>query len=508
MKCVKCENIEKDPITGMLICLTCGNVVEESSIVQGIEFDNNQKATGTFIDANKSSYFTPGGFNTLSQMIDPTQMRLNKVYKYMVQVATVLTIPTSVLERAKRLYNIASNKKFTQGRKTKQIVGAILYLACRLHCTKHLLIDFSEVLQINLFVIGSAYLKLVKLLSMTVKVIDPSLYMHRFCNKLGFGLKAREVENTALKIMQFLKRDWITTGRRPSGLCGACLLISAKLHGFRISIDEVSAVVRVCNETIKKRILEFSLTKVAMMSKEEFEKFETSHFYLGCNPPAFTRNREKEEKENEQKENKDKTKEEKDNSQKENENSQKEVTYENKQQEKDINKNNTEESDNKKEKDKEVNNTSDFEDEEEKEIPENVEKTKEVITNQNEQTKPNEDVFLAPLPVKPKSVKSETEFLSTLEEKDEMKYLYTENEYVVRKHIWEIMYKDWLDEQKEKKMMEKLKPSEPKKIRIRKISTASTPEGSTPYEAIKNSTKFGKKINYNFVKTLFRKKKI
>ena len=91
---------------------------------------------------------------------------------------------------------------------------------------------------------------------------------------------------------------------------------------------------------------------------------------------------------------------------------------------------------------------------------------------------------------------------------EQPEYLYTENEYVVRKHIWEIMYKDWLDEQKEKKMMEKLKPSEPKKIRIRKISTASTPEGSTPYEAIKNSTKFGKKINYNFVKTLFRKKKI
>ena len=35
------------------------------------------------------------------------------------------------------------NKKFTKGRKTKQIVGAVLYLACRRDCTKHLLIDFS-----------------------------------------------------------------------------------------------------------------------------------------------------------------------------------------------------------------------------------------------------------------------------------------------------------------------------------------------------------------------------
>ena len=97
--------------------------------------------------------------------------------------------------------------------------------------------------------------------------------------------------------MQFLKRDWITTGRRPSGLCGACLLISGKLHGFKLTIDEVASVVRVCNETIKKRIVEFSLTKVAMMSKEEFDQFENAHYYTGSDTPAFTRNREKEEEE-------------------------------------------------------------------------------------------------------------------------------------------------------------------------------------------------------------------
>lgn len=200
MKCAKCENVQKDPNTGMTICLTCGNVLEDSNIVQGIEFDGDQKATGTFVGIDGPSYFNKGGArNTLSQMIDPTQIRLNKVYRDMLQVANILTIPTNVVDRAKKLYNIASNKKFTQGRKTQQIVGAVLYLACRWACTKHLLIDFSEVLQMNLFLIGSAYLKLVKLLNLEIRIIDPSLYMHRYCNKLEFGNKAREVENTALK---------------------------------------------------------------------------------------------------------------------------------------------------------------------------------------------------------------------------------------------------------------------------------------------------------------------
>ena len=72
------------------------------------------------------------------------------------------------------------------------------------------------------------------------------------------------------------------------------------------------------------------------------------------------------------------------------------------------------------------------------------------------------------------------------------------------------MYKDWLDEQKEKRLIEKVRPTEPKKIRLRKISTATNAEGAlnSPYEAIKSSTKFGKKINYSFVKSLFRKKKV
>ena len=80
MKCKKCENIQKDPITGMLICLTCGNVIEDSQIVQTLEFDTNQNARGTFLDLEKPSYFNSGR-NDLSRMIDPTQIRLNKVYK-------------------------------------------------------------------------------------------------------------------------------------------------------------------------------------------------------------------------------------------------------------------------------------------------------------------------------------------------------------------------------------------------------------------------------------------
>ena len=64
-------------------------------------------------------------------------------------------------------------------------------------------------------------------------IIDPSLYIHRFASKLEFGDKTHLVSMSALRLVQRMKRDWIQTGRRPSGICGAALLIAARVHGFR-----------------------------------------------------------------------------------------------------------------------------------------------------------------------------------------------------------------------------------------------------------------------------------
>jgi transcription factor IIIB subunit 2 len=61
--------------------------------------------------------------------------------------------------------------------------------------------------------------------------VDPSLYLHRFANKLGVDSKFHAVTNTALRLVASMKRDWMQTGRRPAGICGAALFISAHIHG-------------------------------------------------------------------------------------------------------------------------------------------------------------------------------------------------------------------------------------------------------------------------------------
>ena len=63
--------------------------------------------------------------------------------------------------------------------------------------------------------------------------MDPSLYMNRFADRLGFGKKMNAVVSTALQLVASMKRDWMQTGRRPSGICGAALFLAAHIHGAR-----------------------------------------------------------------------------------------------------------------------------------------------------------------------------------------------------------------------------------------------------------------------------------
>lgn len=59
-----------------------------------------------------------------------------------------------------------------------------------------------------------------------VSAADPCLYIPRFAHLLEFGEKNHEVSMTALRLLQRMKRDWMHTGRRPSGLCGAGMAVS------------------------------------------------------------------------------------------------------------------------------------------------------------------------------------------------------------------------------------------------------------------------------------------
>ncbi|ROL49663.1 Transcription factor IIIB 90 kDa subunit [Anabarilius grahami] len=102
---------------------------------------------------------------------------------------------------------------------------------------------------------------------------------------LEFGEKSHEVSMTALRLLQRMKRDWMHTGRRPSGLCGAALLVAARMHEFRRTIKEVISVVKVCEATLRKRLNEFEDTPTSELTIEEFMRVDLEQ---ECDPPSYT----------------------------------------------------------------------------------------------------------------------------------------------------------------------------------------------------------------------------
>ena len=102
-------------------------------------------------------------------------------------------------------------------------------------------------------------------------MIDPSIYVYRFCSELEFGdEKFKKVKDTAIRLIQSMNRSWMSTGRRPNGLCAAAILVAAKIHGFKRTTAQSVQVVRVSENTIRNRLNEFQTTNTAQLKLEEF----------------------------------------------------------------------------------------------------------------------------------------------------------------------------------------------------------------------------------------------
>lgn len=96
-------------------------------------------------------------------------------------------------------------------------------------------------------------------------------------------------------------RDWMQIGRRPSGICGACLLLAARMNNFRRSIEEVVQVVKIADVTLRKRLAEFKETASGSLTVNDFRSIwlEETH-----DPPAYLQGIQREDKQRTERERK------------------------------------------------------------------------------------------------------------------------------------------------------------------------------------------------------------
>ncbi|KAK2882672.1 hypothetical protein FQN49_000104 [Arthroderma sp. PD_2] len=291
-------NIVEDD--GQKVCAGCGTVISESNIVSEVTFGEASSGAavvqGTFVGADQSHGRSFGPGFQRGGGIESREITEQNGNRYIAQLSRALNIPESASKAGGQVFKLAVGLNFIQGRRTKTVAAVALYIACRRQDGNTvMLIDFADVLMINVFKLGRAYKALLDELRLggnhfIMNPIDPESLIYRFSKQLEFGPAMMQVASEAVRIVQRMNRDWMITGRRPAGICGAALILAARMNNFRRTVREVVYVVKVTELTIHQRLNEFKATESGGLTVDEFRSVQLEACH---DPPSFSHSKDK-----------------------------------------------------------------------------------------------------------------------------------------------------------------------------------------------------------------------
>ncbi|EXJ87798.1 hypothetical protein A1O1_04725 [Capronia coronata CBS 617.96] len=311
-----------------LICDTCGAVAqEESGLVseQGFGETDSGRITALGVHVGESqthqrTYAAGGALGNAGR--EPTINRDRSeahARTIMLSYQSLLGVRLAEVEAGMQIFKLAWGNSFVQGRTIDSVAVVCLYLACR---RKHeqirnerrpmyslMLIDFAEKLNIDVFALGKMYSDLIRRLYMQpdgsiqgdvsaeLLAMGPEVLVNRFVDELEFDREHRDkIKMDAIRIVQRMKRDWMSTGRRPSGVCGAAVILAARMNNYRRTTREVVLTAKVTEITINKRLEEFQDTASSKLSITQFRDNQILDALTPADPPSYQRARNPNEK--------------------------------------------------------------------------------------------------------------------------------------------------------------------------------------------------------------------
>ncbi|KAL1898134.1 transcription factor TFIIIB subunit brf1 [Sporothrix stenoceras] len=281
-------------------CRTCGRVADDSNIVAEVSFGENANGAavvqGSFLGADQGGIRPMAGIGHRrvagNGSAEARERSLREARLLMTGYAHQLHIPDHTVNVGFQYYKLASSANFVQGRKIQNVVAVCLYAACRksTHANpcKIMLIDLADLVKEEVFFLGRTFKKLLQTIEVAARDVQP-IYVEdlifRFASKLEFDTMTNKVAETAVRLVQRMDRDWMVMGRRPAGICGACLIMAARIFNFRRTVREVVYIAKVTMATLQMRLDEFKELPSAKMTVEEFlaQDFLTEEY----DPPSI-----------------------------------------------------------------------------------------------------------------------------------------------------------------------------------------------------------------------------
>ena len=179
--------LEHNSDRGELVCTECGAVAVESNIVSEMAFDKDSggpRMLGHILSSDGLTSFEKRKMN---------KSTYGMAKRRMVCLGSQLRLSNSLIETGFSFYKLAFSQGLLRGQRNKVSDAVLLYITCRLEGTAHMLMDFADILRVNLFKLGRLYLKLCRGLHLILPMVDPWQYILRFASKLSFGDKQHEV---------------------------------------------------------------------------------------------------------------------------------------------------------------------------------------------------------------------------------------------------------------------------------------------------------------------------
>lgn len=304
-----------------LVCTGCGAlVVSDSNLVseQGFGETESGRITALGVHVGESQThqrtYAPGGaLGTAGR--EPTVNRERSeahAQNIMRSYQPLLGVRESEVLSGMQIFKLAWGNSFVQGRTIDSVAVVCLYLACRRKRIQTegkirpaydlMLIDFAERLNIDVFALGRMYSDLVRKLylqpdgslnteaSGVLTALTPEDLVSRFVDALEFDKNDNnKIKQDAVRIVKRMNRDWMDIGRRPSGVCGAAVILAARMNNYRRTIREVVLTAKVAEITINKRLEEFSDTASSKLSIDEFRQDEFLNGMTAADPPSWSR---------------------------------------------------------------------------------------------------------------------------------------------------------------------------------------------------------------------------
>ena len=281
-KCPECSSSEFSEHNGDLYCTHCAILVSSGTLTTTFQsVPGVHKSGGNAAQRNWLAL----------QCSESTKERYKREID---NIAANMKLSPSIAASANRTYDYLQGRGYTKGRKSRVVMIAAIYIACRLQEVPMLLVDFEDSSGIDAFTIGKCFIDIMRKMRQQkdplftcVKLIDPSLFIRKFCNKLSLGDKQLEVTKTANKVFQRMDRDWMSAGRRPAGLCGAAIALACKIHSVEVDVNRILGVVKIGGCTLRRRLEEFKRLPIAAITAEDFDTKWTSEKFDVYDPPCF-----------------------------------------------------------------------------------------------------------------------------------------------------------------------------------------------------------------------------